>query len=285
MTKKLTINEINDRLMPKGIKVTGEYISSSISTLLECSNGHQWKTRVANLLNRNDGCPLCSKHNHTKKWTTESINVFLSKRKIKLISDYLGKVAKKGKFICEGGHIWETTVASVLFGKGCKSCYGKNVPLDIKIIQDRYKKLGYEVTGEYVNYSSVLNFTCSNGHTWNSKVGNTRCSSCATYGFKTNRPSFGYILKFDTFIKYGISNSIESRLYRHRLHNPPHEVVVIYKFSNGEKARLWENNIKDAMGGNYVKKDKCPDGWTETLPISLLEIIIEKYNDTAFHKF
>ena len=92
------------------------------------------------------------------------------------------------------------------------------------------------------------------------------------------------MIKFDTFIKYGISNSIESRLYRHRLHNPPHEVVVIYKFSNGEKARLWENNIKDAMGGNYVKKDKCPDGWTETLPIFLLEIIIEKYNDTAFHK-
>jgi hypothetical protein len=284
MTKKLTITEINNRLLPKGIKVIGEYISSSVSTLLECNSGHQWKTRVANLLNRNDGCPICSGHNHTKKWTTESINDFLSERKIKLISEYLGKVAKKGRFMCDQGHIWETSIASVLSGKGCKSCYGKNMPLDIKTIQDRYKKLGYEVTGEYVNYSSVLNFTCSNGHTWSSKVGNTRCSSCATYGFKTNRPSFGYILKFDNFIKYGISNSIESRLYRHKLHNPPHEVVAIFKFSDGQKAKLWENAIKTTMGGNYVSKDKCPDGWTETLPVTLLETIIEKYGDFSHHR-
>lgn len=284
MTKKLTINEINDRLSHKGIRITGEYVSSTVSTLVECKNGHQWKTRVANLLNRKDGCPLCSGHNRTKKWTTESINDFLSKRKIKLISDYQDKVAKKGKFICELGHVWETTIASVLSGKGCKSCYGKNIPLDIKTIQNRYKKLGYDVSGEYINYSSVLRFSCSNGHTWSAKPSNTRCSSCASYGFKINKPSFGYILKFDSFIKYGISNSIESRLYRHKLRNPPHDIVAIYKFSDGASAKLWETTIKTIMGGNYVGKDICPDGWTETLPISLLENIIEKYGDSWPHK-
>lgn len=284
MTKKLTITQINNRLLPKGIKIVGEYISSSISTLLECSSGHRWETRVANLLNRGDGCPICSGHNHTKKWTTESINDYISERKIKLISEYPGKVAKKGIFMCEREHIWETNIASVLSGRGCKFCYGKNMPLDINIIQNRYKKLGYTVLGEYINYSSVLKFTCSNGHHWNSKVGNTRCSSCATYGFKTNRPSFGYILKFDTFIKYGISNSIESRLYRHKLHNPPHEIAAVFTFRDGEKARLWENTIKKTMGGNYVGKDKCPDGWTETLPITLFESVIEKYDDSFYHK-
>jgi hypothetical protein len=283
MTKKLTITEINNKLLTKEMKVIGEYISSSVSTLVECKNGHQWKTRVANIIHRNDRCPLCFSHNHTKKWTTESINDFLSKRKIALISEYPGKVAKKGTFRCEYGHIWETTVASVISGRGCKSCYGKNMPLDIKTIQDRYKKFGYDVIGEYVNYSSVLKFICSNGHTWNSTVGNTRCSSCASYGFKVNRPSFGYILKFDSFIKYGISNSIQSRLYRHKLHNPPHEVVVIFKFNDGAKARIWENTIKTTIGGNYVGKDKCPDGWTETLPITLLETVIEKYDDSFRH--
>lgn len=285
MTKKLTINEINNKLTTKGIKVIGEYISSSVSTLLECSAGHQWKTRVANLLHRGDGCPICSEHNHTKKWNTDSINKNISDRGIKLVSEYPGKVGKKGSFVCDKGHTWETTIASVLAGSGCKICYGKNIPLNMKEIQHRYEKLGYTVTGEYQNYDSVLKFSCSNGHTWDAKVGNTRCSSCAKYGFKLNRPSYGYLLKFDSFIKYGISNSIESRLYRHRLKNPPHSVEMLCKFENGEGAKLWENEIKSSMGGNYVGRDKCPDGWTETLPVECLQIIIEKYGDSFPRKF
>lgn len=285
MTKKLSISEINNKLAPKGIKVIGEYVSSSVSTLLECSVGHQWNTRVANLLNRGDGCPTCSGHNHTKKWTTEAINANLSDRGIKLISEYPGKVSKKVSFICNHGHVWETTVASVLSGTGCKICYGKNIPLTIEEIQLRYKKLGYSVTGEYENYDSVLKFSCADGHTWNATVGNTRCSSCAKFGFKLDRPSYGYLLKFDSFIKYGISNSIESRLYRHRLKNPPHSVEMLRKFDNGEGAKLWENEIKSSMGGRYVGRDRCPDGWTETLPLEFLQIIIEKYGDSFSHKF
>lgn len=280
MAKKLTIEEINTRLEPKGIKIIGNYVSSSISTLLECNSGHQWKTRVANLINRGDGCPMCSGHNHTKIWTTQSINDCISERGILLTSEYPGKVGKRGSFICEKGHKWDTTIASVLRGSGCKVCHGKTIPLTMKEIRHRYEKLGYTVTGEYVNYDSILKFSCSNGHTWNTKVGNTRCSSCASFGFKLDRPSYGYILKFATFIKYGISNSIESRLYRHKKVNPPHEVILLLNFSDGKQARLWENSIKKHFGGRYVSKNECPCGYTETLAISTLPELIQKYGDS-----
>ena len=284
MAKKLTVNEINTRLEPKGIKVIGDYVSSSVSTLLECSAGHQWKTRVANLINRGDGCPRCSGHNHTKIWTTQSINEQLSERCIRLTTEYPGKVAEKGSFICQNGHTWNATINSVLAGRGCKTCYGKTMPLTTEEIKKRYKKLGYTVTGEYKNYDSILRFTCSNGHTWDTKVGNTRCSSCASYGFSLDRPAHGYLLKFDTFVKYGISNSIESRLYRHKKHNPPHEVILLLDFVNGKEAKLWENSIKINLGGSYVSKTECPDGFTETLPISLLPALIQKYGDSWLHR-
>ena len=142
MTKKLTISEINNRLLPTGIQAVGEYVSSTKSTTLKCGNGHIWKTRVANLLNRGDGCPHCSGHSAVKRWTTFLINEHLSSRGIKLISNYSGKVKDKGTFMCDVGHQWETSVTSVLCGSGCKLCYGKNIPLTLDQIQDRYKDLG-----------------------------------------------------------------------------------------------------------------------------------------------
>lgn len=284
MTKKLTSTEINNRLSSKGIKIIGEYISSNISTMVECANGHQWTTRVANLLNRPDGCPYCSGHNNTKKWTTESINQHLASRSITLISEYTGKVAHKGRFKCMNNHEWETSITSVLNGKGCGQCYSKNLPLSLKDIQKRYHEIGYTVNGECSSSSSVLNFTCSNGHSWNAVARHTRCAACAEYGFKFNKPASGYILVFKTFIKYGISNSLESRLYRHRLKNPPHSVAMIKSFTDGKEAIQWENEIKEIFGGKFVDKSQCPDGFTETLSIECLESLIEKFGDSWHHK-
>jgi hypothetical protein len=36
----------------------------------------------------------------------------------------------------------------------------------------------------------------------------------------------------------------------------------------------WGRNIKQKYGGNFATKEQCPDGYTETLPISLLEELI-----------
>jgi hypothetical protein len=285
MAKKLTTDYINTFLSTKGMKLLQDYVNSSVSVMLECSQGHQWKTRVANVLNRGDGCPHCSHHSSVTHWTIDSVNEQLKKRKIQMISDYHWKTTSKSIFTCEKNHIWETTLTSVLSGRGCKTCYGKTLPLTLSEIQNRYNKLGYTVTGEYVNYSSVLAFTCSNGHVWSATCRNTRCSACASYGFNLAKPAVGYILKFDTFIKYGISNSIQSRLYRHKMHNPPHKVVTVIEFENGEQAKAWENLIKKTMGGKFANKTQCPDGWTETLPLILLESVIEKFDDFLPRKF
>jgi hypothetical protein len=44
---------------------------------------------------------------------------------------------------------------------------------------------------------------------------------------------------------------------------------------DGKRALDWENNIKRTFGGRYVTKEQCPDGYTETLAIHLLEHIVK----------
>lgn len=284
MPKKLTIEEINTRLKSKNIKIVGEYISSTVSTTLECNLGHQWSTRVANVLNRNDGCPKCSGHSSSKQWTTEMINQHLSDRKIKLMAEYTGKVKDKGIFTCSNNHTWTTTIASVLAGRGCKLCYGKNLPLDLPTIQKRVEKLKYTVVEKNTGDTSLLTFTCSEGHTWDAKYYKSKCSSCAAYGFDLKKPAVGYILKFPSFIKYGITNNLDSRLYRHKIHNPEHEIVFTLNFKTGLEAKLWEETIKINFGQKFVDKTQCPDGWTETLDCFKLNDIIKKSLDDFFRK-
>jgi hypothetical protein len=276
MSKKLSIEEINQRLEDKGITVVGEYKSNACPTEVECAYGHSWSPSIANLLSRKDGCPHCAGHSSVVTWTTETINEKIHARGITMVTEYTGKVADKGTFICSQSHTWITTINSILRGRGCKQCHGKTMPLSLEIIQQRYSAFGYTVTGDYTGHGCRLTFTCSNGHTWIGNSGNTRCSSCAKYGFNTDRLAFGYILQFDGFIKYGISNSIQSRLYRHRISNPTHSVVALFEFSTGEAAKQWETLIKTDLGGKYADKQACPDGWTETLPNHLLEQVIEK---------
>jgi hypothetical protein len=285
MSKKLTIEEINLKLTDRGITVIGEYKSNATPVKVQCSQGHIWEPRIGNLISRKDGCPHCSRHSSVFTWTTESINDKLKSRGITLISEYSGKVKDKGTFVCTNNHEWVTSVNSVLNGRGCKKCHGKTIPLTLEIIKERYSKFGYSVDGVYTGHGCNLTFTCSKGHVWKGNSGNTRCSSCAKYGFDINRKAYGYILQFDGFIKYGISNSIESRLYRHKIHNPKHEVLVKYEFDSGADAKNWENTIKTEFGGRYVDKTLCPDGWTETLPNDLIPQVIEKYVYFSCRKF
>ena len=44
----------------------------------------------------------------------------------------------------------------------------------------------------------------------------------------------------------------------------------------GQLALDWENHIKRVYGGRYATKEQCPDGYTETLPIELLENLIKE---------
>lgn len=279
MVKKLTNDCINTKLQLKGMYLASDYINSTTSVKIKCSFGHEWITRVANIINRGDNCPYCSMHSSKIQHTRDSLNSIFKSKNVYIKEEFIGTIPVKKKvlFQCDHGHEWKTTINSMLSKttKGCKECYGKNIPLTLEQLQERYKHLGYSLSGPFVNTMTKLEFTCDNGHIWWAYPLNTRCSSCASYGFNNTKEAYGYILVFETFIKYGISNSIESRLYRHKLRNPKHNVYTIHKFSDGIKARKWEREIKNKFGEKFANKFQCPDGWTETTSLDNLADIIK----------
>jgi len=102
------------------------------------------------------------------------------------------------------------------------------------------------------------------------------CPHCADYtngGFKPSLPAWEYVFIREDYLKFGITNNLTGRLNDHRRGG---EIVLVHEkyHENGQLALDWERHIKQTHGGRYVTKEQCPDGYTETLPIALLESII-----------
>jgi hypothetical protein len=214
MRSKLTKDDINRSLQQdgRGITLTGEYLGALVKTTFECGRGHQWFT-TPNRVRLGRECRECYISDQTL--TKDNINKTLSSRGITLLGEYSGS-ASRATFVCEEGHRWSTTTASVVHGKGCPSC--------------------------------------------------------ANHGFDSSKQAWVYILKFDTFIKFGITNTINSRLRTHKRANGDFELAYSY-LCDGKEAIQWEKSIKELFGGRFVSKEQCPDGYTETLPVHLLETL------------
>jgi hypothetical protein len=263
---------IIELLEQKNIKIIGEFTSSRSSTLLECSVGHKWTAVIKNVLREGCGCPFCS----GKQLTREIINSRLADRKIRLIGNF-DTVGIKTEFICEYNHKWMAEPNNVMKGNSCPECSRLSKSLSSGDVFSRLLNRGISSSSEYTNKNSRGIFECLSGHSWESSFGNILsgrgCPICAYHGFNPSKPSWVYILKFDTYIKYGITNNLNQRINQHKRNG---DCILSHScyFENGSTAVDLEKNIKLNFGGRYVSKEQFPNGWTETLPLHLLESLI-----------
>lgn len=130
-----------------------------------------------------------------------------------------------------------------------------------------------------MNVDTETTFECEYGHLWSAPAHRIRqghgCPKCSSSGFNPGLPAWEYIFTRGTYLKYGISNKLNRRLTDHKKHGDI-EIVHLKHHENGQHALDWENRIKKAFGGRYVTDALCPDGWTETLPISHLQLLLEE---------
>lgn len=206
----------------------------------------------------------------------ESINKTLKDKNIELVGEYLG-ARTVTQFKCSVNHHWVASPSNVLHKSGCPHCSGR-ARLSKETINERIIDRKLQLIGDFSTTTKETLFKCLVcDHEWDATPGNIMagkgCRHCADYGFNTAKPAVGYILVFEDFIKYGISNNLDSRLYRHRLKNGAFNIHKTREFSVGQHAIDWEEQVKHEFGGNYANRDKCPDGFTETLPITLLDAV------------
>jgi hypothetical protein len=216
----------------------------------------------------------------TKKLTKELVNERINDRGIELIGEYITNKTKS-QFECIYGHRWLARPGDILKGIGCPHCAGLS-PLSKELVNERINERGIELISDHTNTRTKLEFVCINGHKWMALSRDVMmgkgCPHCATYGFDRTIPGYFYILLFDTFLKYGITNNLEQRLKDHAK-NGRHTVHFMKLFDVGQLALDLENIIKKRHGGKFMSKEQCPDGHTETLCLSKLQEIMTTISD------
>lgn len=266
---KYTKEEINTRLAPRGIALTGEFVGTRHKSLFQCSFDHQWTARTGSVLSGN-GCPHCS---GKASLTKEVVNDRIHDTGIRLIGEYVDRHTK-AEFLCARGHQWKTQPGHVMSGKGCPYCSVIDITSTRELINERISHRGIWQISEYKNAKTKAVFECSIGHRWEATPDNIirgkGCPTCADYGFNPSSPAWEYAFTRDGYLKYGITNDLTRRLNEHRRHG---EFTLVHERCHevGQLALDWENNIKRTHGGRFATKEQCPDGYTETLPVALLE--------------
>jgi hypothetical protein len=214
-----------------------------------------------------------------KKLSFESVNNKISEHGIAMVGDYRGSLIRT-EFKCEFDHRWYTTPHSVLnSGSRCPECTVDKSRQSSSDINNKIFDRGLEMTGNYINNRTRTEFRCKCGHVWLAApinvVRGTGCPKCCKYGFDRNLPGWIYILQFDSYVKYGITNNLTNRLKGHSKSNGRFDLKASKLYDNGQLAWDWEQSVKSTFGGRFVTKKICPDGWTETLPIDVLLTLLD----------
>jgi len=273
---KLTKDIINERINERLVILVGDLKNTSSKALFECLKCQfKWSSFVSNVVHKNRGCPKCAGN---MPLTFEVVQKRLVDRDVEFIGEYVNSVTKS-KFRCKRcSNIWFARVSAILSGQSCPECNGTS-PLTVEMIEKSLIGRDIEFIGPYKNNSSSTKWRCLKcDNVWMTSTGNllvakTGCPSCAEYGFNANKPAWAYVFAREKYLKYGITNDLNRRLSEHRKYG---DITLIYEqhYHSGKLAVKWEKDIKKLFGGRYVTKEQCPEGWTETLAITLLEDVI-----------
>lgn len=120
--KPQTIKQINNRLAAAGRTVRVITRLERQRAEFACSCGHHWITTISAILNQGQNCRKCftKKLTEIKAIPLAEYNKQLEPRNIVMTNRLPGSYAE---FKCLCGHVWETTISSVISaGHGCSQC-------------------------------------------------------------------------------------------------------------------------------------------------------------------
>jgi len=179
MTKKLTKEDVQEKIKDRGIDIIGDYINDKTHTLFRCSNNHEWKAKPRTVMS-GSGCPECFAISRTL--TKENVNERIKDRGIVLANGYINNNTHT-LFRCSNNHEWKAKPRTIMSGSGCPDCAAINRRLTKEDIQERIKDRGIKLISDYIDTRQLSLFKCANNHEW--KVGASRvlegsgCPDCA----------------------------------------------------------------------------------------------------------
>lgn len=173
----------------QGECLSSNYIDSKSKLKWRCKEGHVWEDILGNI-KRGRWCPKCKKLQREleKELKLNQLKQIASNRGGKCISQKYENVDAKLIWQCNQGHTWESSAYSIKTGAWCSKCAAKKNGDKLRGTIDEMHKIARERNGtclseEYIDSQSLLEWECSEGHTWKSNANNIKngnwCKICS----------------------------------------------------------------------------------------------------------
>ncbi|EIN0005855.1 hypothetical protein LN984_003032 [Salmonella enterica] len=287
------------------IGFVGEWSRNTTKIAMRCDSGHITIPTIQNFL-KGQGCFVCRKVNNGNRCRKSELDALNDAKQeaekrgdceiVGFENGYKNTTTKNLVVRCFDHSEYKISLGNfVVNGRGCPKCNGgiKKSELDAlnDAKQEAEKRGDCEVVGfenGYKNFRernliircfkhgeykiSMSNFYC----------GGCGCPDCATHGYNKTKPGYIYIQKLSgatDAVKFGITNMTPRlRMNRQKLYSKlHHEMVFEWYFDDGEKAHDIEKQVKQKYRGLtcFVPRDLMEDGYTETISIDYLPVLLK----------
>ncbi len=161
LNQRLTIKDMVELAKKRHWKcLSTNYHDANSNLLWECSFGHRWEAKPANITGNNSGCPHCA----GQVLTIEDMHDFARRNKGKCISSRYVNSKSKLKWECQYGHRFEMIPNGVQQGRWCTVCAHK-IPITIKDMRNLARdRKGTCLSSKYGGDAKKLRWRCKQGH-------------------------------------------------------------------------------------------------------------------------
>ena len=175
---------------------------------------------------------------------------------------------------CSKGHIYSSVVRNrTSRGDGCPICSGKKILEGFNDLKTKFPDIaaeayGWDPTTVTKSSNQKKDWKCKKGHIYHSSVAGRTingygCSTCAEYGFDTQKDAWFYLMERPGEQQLGISNIIANRLRKHEL-NGWNIIERTAVPSKGQKVLDTENAFKKWLRNEIGLMEGTTENWSTT---------------------
>jgi hypothetical protein len=169
--KRLTVEEMRVLAARRGgACISTRYVNNETKLRWRCAAAHEWEA-APGLVKGGRWCPHCA---HVARLSLNAIQTIAASRGGRCLSTEYLDVETPLSWICEMGHQWTATPASIRRGSWCSSC-ARNRPLELEELRRLARRRGGKcLSSRYVNNRLPLLWECKRGHRWRATPANVK---------------------------------------------------------------------------------------------------------------
>jgi hypothetical protein len=185
-----TLEEMKAIAAARGGKcLSGQYANVMTKLLWECSQGHRWKAKPNDVLNKGSWCPECahSMQSRERRLGLPAMQALAASRGGRCLSDEYINSNTQLLWQCKEDHQWKAVPSSIQSGRWCPRCWasrrGRARRLGLSEMQSMAASRGGKcLSDEYINNHTHLLWQCKQGHQWRAAPNNVKsgtwCPDC-----------------------------------------------------------------------------------------------------------